>query len=105
MTEYQSEGFGYAGVDNKSWGTLLAQEALRLHPMKACEIALVWGLKSKSSRGLSIVGMVEVLEAAVVQVDYMEIAFRQPLSITTPKSGGLLPGGGRKKPPSGILAR
>lgn len=75
MAEYQSEGFGYAGVDNKSRGTLLAQEALRLHPMKACEIGLVWGLKSKPNRGLSNVGMIEVLEAAGVQVDYMEIAF------------------------------
>lgn len=74
MAEYQSEGFGYAGVDNKSRGTLLAQEALRRHPMKAGERALVWGLKSKPNRGLSTVGMIEALEAAGVQVDYMEIS-------------------------------
>ncbi len=74
MTEHQSQGFGYAGVDNKSRGTLLAQEALRRHPMKAGERALVWGLKSKPNRGLSTVGMIEALEDAGLQVDYMEIS-------------------------------
>ena len=74
MVEHQADGFGYAGVDNKSRGTLLAQEALRRHPMKAGERALVWGLKSKPNRGLSTVGMIEALEDAGLQVDYMEIS-------------------------------
>ena len=74
MSEYQSEGFGYAGTDNRTRGTMLASETLRRYPLKAGDRALVWGLKSKPNRGLSTLGMIDTLEEAGLKVDYMEIS-------------------------------
>lgn len=74
MARYSSEGFGYTGPDNLASGKQLAQEALRRTSLKAGERALVWGLKSVPNRGLSTQGMLDVLEAAGINVDYMEIS-------------------------------
>lgn len=73
MSAYKSKGFGYSGVDNKMRGTALATEALRRFKLGKGDEALVWGLKSQLTRGLSTVGMIEALEKAGVKVGYMEI--------------------------------
>jgi len=70
---YQSRGFGYSGVNNKARGIALASEALRRFGLKQGDKALVWGLKSKPTRGLSTVGIIETLEKAGLSVGYMEI--------------------------------
>lgn len=69
----QSKGFGYAGVDNKARGIALASEAIRRFGLAKGDKALVWGLKSKPTRGLSTVGIIETLEKAGLTVGYMEI--------------------------------
>ncbi len=74
MSDYQSEGFGYAGTDNRTRGTMIASETLRCFPLKAGDRALVWGLKSKPNRGLSTQGMLDTLEEAGLKVEYMEIS-------------------------------
>ncbi len=73
QTQYQSTGFGYAGVDNYQRGKSLATEALIRTGLGKGDKALVWGLKSQPSRGRSTVGLIETLEKAGVKVDYMEI--------------------------------
>ena len=71
--QYQSKGFGYSGVDNKARGIALASEALRRFGLNKGDKVLVWGLKSKPTRGLSTVGIIETLEKAGLVVGYMEI--------------------------------
>lgn len=73
MELYQSKGFGYAGVDNQARGRILATEAVNRFGLKKGDKALVWGLKSLPSRGLSTVGIIETLEKAGLKVDYYEI--------------------------------
>ncbi len=74
LTElYQSKGFGYAGVDNKARGRILAVETINRFGLKKGDKALVWGLKSQPTRGLSTVGIIETLEGAGLVVDYQEI--------------------------------
>ncbi|MCT4534447.1 substrate-binding domain-containing protein [Halodesulfovibrio sp.] len=73
-TQYQSRGFGYAGVDNKARGRILATEAINRFGLKKGEKALVWGLKSQPTRGMSTRGIIETLEAAGLKVDYQEIS-------------------------------
>jgi simple sugar transport system substrate-binding protein len=73
METYQSKGFGYAGVDNEARGRILATEALNRFGLKKGDKALVWGLKSQPTRGLSTIGIIKTLEAAGLKVDYQEI--------------------------------
>ena len=65
---YQSKGFGYSGVENKARGVALASEALRRFKFAKGDEALVWGLKSQPTRGLSTVGIIETLEKAGLKV-------------------------------------
>lgn len=69
----QSKGFGYVGVDNKARGVALASEAIRRFGLKKGDKAIVWGLKSKPTRGLSTIGITDTLEEAGIVVSYMEI--------------------------------
>ncbi len=69
----QSKGFGYVGVDNKTRGIALASEAIRRFNLQKGDKALVWGLKSKPTRGLSTIGITDTLEQAGLEVSYMEI--------------------------------
>jgi len=73
MELYQSRGFGYAGVDNAARGRILATEAVNRFGLEKGDKALVWGLKSQPTRGLSTVGIIETLEKAGLNVDYYEI--------------------------------
>jgi len=58
MELYQSRGFGYAGVDNAARGRILATEAVNRFGLEKGDKALVWGLKSQPTRGLSTVGII-----------------------------------------------
>lgn len=73
QTRFQSRGFGYAGVDNYARGKALATEAVNRFKLGKGDRALVWGLKSQPTRGRSSLALVETLEIAGLDVDYMEI--------------------------------
>ncbi|WP_419175596.1 substrate-binding domain-containing protein [Desulfosediminicola sp.] len=73
IEKYQSTGFGYAGVSNYARGKALATEAINRFGLKNGNKALVWGLKSQPTRGLSSKALIETFEKAGLEVDYMEI--------------------------------
>jgi len=73
MGQYQASGFGYTGADNYARGKALATEAVNRFSLKKGDRALVWGLKSQPTRGLSSKALIETLEKAGLTVDYMEI--------------------------------
>lgn len=73
MEKYHASGFGYTGVGNYARGQALATEAVNRFDLKKGDRALVWGLKSQPTRGLSSKALIETLEKAGLQVDYMEI--------------------------------
>lgn len=73
MSELKSTGFGYVGVNNYARGVSLASEMVQRFKLGKGKKALVWGLKSQPTRGLSTVGIIETLEKSGVKVDYMEI--------------------------------
>jgi simple sugar transport system substrate-binding protein len=73
-TQFQAQGFGYAGVDNYARGKALATEAVNRFKLGKGNKALVWGLKSQPTRGRSTVALIETLEKAGLKVDYMEIS-------------------------------
>lgn len=72
--QYQSEGFGYAGMPNRTRGAILAHESLERFNLKEGDKAMVWGVKSTPNRGLSTIGMIDTLEEAGLDVDYLEIS-------------------------------
>ncbi|SHO43074.1 sugar ABC transporter substrate-binding protein [Desulfopila aestuarii] len=74
MEKYQASGFGYAGVSNYARGKALATEAVNRFGLKKGDRALVWGLKSQPTRGLSSKALIETLENSGLTVDYMEIS-------------------------------
>lgn len=71
--KYQAGGFGYSGVDNYSRGQALATEAVNRFKLGTGHKALVWGLKSQPTRGRSTIALIETLEKAGLEVNYMEI--------------------------------
>lgn len=71
--KYQASGFGYSGVDNYARGESLATEAVNRFGLKKGDKAMVWGLKSKPTRGRSSLALIETLEKAGLDVDYMEV--------------------------------
>lgn len=73
MSELKSSGFGYVGVNNYARGVSLASEMVQRFKLGKGKKALVWGLKSQPTRGLSTIGIIKTLEKAGVKVDYMEI--------------------------------
>jgi simple sugar transport system substrate-binding protein len=71
---FAANGFGYAGANNYLRGQLLAKKAISQFKLKKGDKAWVWGLKSLPTRGLSTVGIIEVLEKAGLSVDDVEIS-------------------------------
>ncbi len=71
--KYQSAGFGYSGENNYARGKALATESINRFNLKKGDKALVWGLKSLPTRGLSSVALIETFEKAGLKVDYIEI--------------------------------
>lgn len=74
MSQLKSKGFGYVGVKNYVKGQSLAKELVNRYKLGKGKKALVWGLKSQPTRGLSTIGIIETLEKNGVEVDYMEIS-------------------------------
>lgn len=70
---YKSQGFGYVGAQNYSAGYSLGQEAVRRFEMGEDDTAMVWGLLSLPERGQRTQGVIDALEEAGVEVDYIEI--------------------------------
>jgi len=73
-TRYKGEGFGYVGQELYPSGELLGQGCVDRFGLGEGDKALVWGLKSKPTRGQRTQGVIDALETAGVEVDYMEIS-------------------------------
>jgi simple sugar transport system substrate-binding protein len=70
---YQGQGFGYVGAQNYSAGYALGQEAVSRFGFGEGDLAMVWGLLSLPERGLRTQGVIDALEEAGMEVDYIEI--------------------------------
>lgn len=71
---YKSEGFGYVGQELYPSGEMLGKGCVDRFDLGEGNKALVWGLKSKPTRGQRTKGVIDALEEAGVEVDYMEIS-------------------------------
>lgn len=71
--EFGPKGFGYAGVDLYSGGTLTAQNMIAAGHLKSGDEAMVYGVFSQAERGQSEKGLAETLEKAGLKVDRLEI--------------------------------
>lgn len=74
QARYQSEGFGYAGVDLYAGGWLTGTQMVRRGKLKPGDRALVLGQFGRAERGLSSNGLRDALEEAGLKVDSLEIA-------------------------------
>jgi simple sugar transport system substrate-binding protein len=72
--KYQSEGFGYAGVELYAGGWLTGTQMVEYGHLKAGDKALEYGLLSQGERGKSDQGLKDALEKAGLKVDYIEIS-------------------------------
>lgn len=90
--EYLSQGFGYIGPNNYQQGKNMASEAIRRFDLKKGDKVFVWGLKRLKTRGLRAKGIIEVLEAKGIKVDYLEISpeVDKDSSLGTPIISGYL---------------
>jgi simple sugar transport system substrate-binding protein len=70
---YAAKGFGYVGQDLYGSGQALANEAVKRFGLQQGDRAMVWGLLSQPTRGLRTKGAIDALQAAGLQVDYIEI--------------------------------
>ena len=70
---YLSSGFGYVGASNYTAGYALGQEAVSRFGFGEGDQAMVWGLLSQPARGLRTQGVIDALEEAGMEVDYIEI--------------------------------
>jgi simple sugar transport system substrate-binding protein len=70
---YATEGFGYVGAVLHDAGFALATEAISRGELQAGDQALVWGLVSQPGRGERTQGIIDALEEAGLQVEYLEI--------------------------------
>jgi simple sugar transport system substrate-binding protein len=71
--QYATEGFGYVGAVLHDAGFALATEAISRGGLQAGDQALVWGLVSQPGRGERTQGIIDALEEAGLQVEYLEI--------------------------------
>jgi simple sugar transport system substrate-binding protein len=70
---YATEGFGYVGAVLHDAGFALATEAINRGGLQAGDQALVWGLVSQPGRGERTQGILDALEEAGLEVEYLEI--------------------------------
>lgn len=73
-TKYKGNGFGYVGQELYPSGQLLGEGCVERFDLGEGNKALVWGLKSKPTRGQRTKGVIDALEDAGLEVDYMEIS-------------------------------
>jgi simple sugar transport system substrate-binding protein len=72
--QYKGTGFGYVGQELYPSGQTLGKGCINRFDLGEGDKALVWGLKSKPTRGQRTQGVIDALEEAGVEVDYMEIS-------------------------------
>jgi simple sugar transport system substrate-binding protein len=71
--QYGSAGFGYVGAVLHDAGFALAEEAISRGGLQSGDRALVWGLVSQPGRGERTQGILDALDEAGLEVDYLEI--------------------------------
>ncbi len=72
--KHKSKGFGYVGQEQYSSGYTLGKEAAKRSGLGEGDQAMVWGLKSEPKRGQRTIGVIDALEEAGIEVDYIEIS-------------------------------
>jgi len=72
--QYKGTGFGYVGQELYPSGQTLGKGCVNRFDLGEGDKALVWGLKSKPTRGQRTQGVIDALEEAGLEVDYMEIS-------------------------------
>jgi simple sugar transport system substrate-binding protein len=73
LEEHQTAGFGYVGADLHRAGSDLANEAIERADLQAGDTVFVWGLRSQPGRGERTEGVIDALEEAGIEPDYLEI--------------------------------
>ena len=71
--KYASAGTGYVGAVLHDAGAALATEAISRGGLKSGDKVFVWGLKAQPGRGERTLGVTDTLEAAGINVVYLEI--------------------------------
>lgn len=70
---YKSQGFGYVGQELYESGYMLGSAAVERSGLGDGDRAMVWGLRSEPTRGQRTIGVIDALEEAGMEVDYIEI--------------------------------
>ncbi len=73
-SRYRADGMGYVGATLYDAGVSLGQGAVRKCGLNAGDKALVWGLLGQEARGQRTQGVIDALESAGMQVEYLEIS-------------------------------
>ncbi len=73
QAKYSSAGFGYVGAILYDAGYALGSEAVSRFGLQAGDKAFVWGLLAQAGRGERTKGVVDSLEDAGLEVEYLEI--------------------------------
>jgi simple sugar transport system substrate-binding protein len=73
LEAHQAGGFGYVGADLHQAGSDLANETIERAELQAGDKVFVWGLRSQPGRGERTEGVIDALEEAGIQPDYLEI--------------------------------
>ncbi len=73
QAKYASAGTGYVGAVLHDAGAALATEAISRGGLQSGDKVFVWGLKSQPGRGERTLGITDTLEAAGMNVVYLEI--------------------------------
>ncbi len=71
--KYAAQGTGYVGAVLHDAGAALANEAIARGGLKSGDKVFVWGLKAQPGRGERTLGITDALEAAGMNVVYLEI--------------------------------
>ena len=72
--QYKARGFGYVGAQLHSAGMTLGAAAVNVCGLSSGDTAFVWGLLGQEGRGQRTQGVIDALEAADVNVEYLEIS-------------------------------
>lgn len=73
LEEHQAGGFGYVGAQLHQAGSDLATETIERAGLEAGDTVFVWGLRSQPGRGQRTQGIIDALEEAGIEPDYLEI--------------------------------
>jgi simple sugar transport system substrate-binding protein len=73
LDEQQAGGFGYVGAQLHQAGSDLANETIERAGLEAGDTVFVWGLQSQPGRGERTQGILDALEDAGIEPDYLEI--------------------------------